>query len=640
MAKKVLGFQAEAKQLLKLMTHSLYSNREIFLRELISNAADACDKLRLTQLQQEGSTDIDAAQIIIEFDHKNKTIAIKDNGIGMSQQDVVDNLGTIARSGTAKFLEELGDDQQRNTNLIGQFGVGFYASFIVADKVVVTTRKFSEDSNNGVVFTCDGTSEYSIEDKELTAIGTSVTIFLKKDAEQFCDAMAIKNIVKKYSDHISVPIILKNLNPEPPKDNSTDASKAETAETAEIAETEEQINSASALWTKPAKDIKKEQYVELYKHIAHDWNEPLYYSHNHVEGTTEYISLLYIPKKPTFDLYKLDSARGLKLFIQRTFILDDVEHFLPLYLRFIKGVLDTNNLPMNVSREILQKTPQVEKLKKALTKKALDMLNKLANKKPEVYQEFWQEFGNVLKEGIVEDPTNKDKIAKLLRFCTTKTESEQQDLSLATYLERKQKDQDKIYYLLADSYQKAINSPLIESLKQKDIEVLLLIDPIDEWLMQSFKEFDSVALVDVKQADLLGNKDNKDEKDKKDDKNDSVDAILTRISAVLTDKVEKVVDAKGRLVDSPACLVSSADSLAMRQYMQAMGQTIPPSKPIFEINCSHKLIKLLEQQKEEAKFKEIVEIIFEQSRLAVGEQLDDPVAYVTKVNKLLQEFLK
>ena len=615
MTKKTLGFQAEAAQLLKLMTHSLYSNREIFLRELVSNASDACDRLRLFALKNnDGKSEVGSPEISIELDDKAHTICIRDNGIGMLYQEVIDNLGTIARSGTAKFLQELGDDQQKNTNLIGQFGVGFYASFIVADKVVVETLKYGAETNKAVRFVCDGTSEYSIEGIELKSQGTAVTLHLKKDAFKFCETSEIRRIIKKYSDHINVPIMTQSEN---------DKKEVEW----------EQINDASALWTKPAKEIKKEQYNELYKQVAHDWQDPLHYSHNHVEGTTEYISLLYLPQKPTFDLYKLDAARGLKLFIQRTFVMDDVEHFLPLYLRFIKGVIDTNDLPMNVSREILQKTPQVDKLKRALTKKTLDMLKKLASKKADLYEKFWSEFGNVLKEGIVEDQGNSEKIAKLLRFNTTKSEGEQQNVTLDTYLERKQEGQDKIYYLLSDSHQKAQNSPLIESLKQRSIEVLLLVDPIDEWLMQSFKEFEKTSFADVRHANLGSEQ-------KEEDTKDTENPIIERIKTVLGERVEKVVDTKDRLIDSPACLISSADSLAMKQYMQALGQTAPPTKPIFELNCKHKLIQLLEQQKDDTIFNEIVEIVFDQARLAVGEQLEDPVLYVNRVNRLLQKHLQ
>ena len=623
--KETLGFQTEAKQLLHLMTHSLYSNREIFLRELVSNASDACDKLRFEALDNDALFEGDSElKVRIKFDAEAKKIHIIDNGIGMNRDEVIANLGTIASSGTAKFMEGLSGDQKKDSHLIGQFGVGFYSGFIVSDKVEVLTRRAGSDPKDGVRWQCTGEADYEIESVEKAGRGTEVILHLKKDAEEFCNNWTLRSTIKKYSDHISIPIQMEK----PP-------APAEDGEEAPSTEIEwEAVNSATALWTRQSREIKKEEYIEFYKHISHDWNEPLTQSHNRVEGNVEYTSLLYIPQKPTFDLYQREAAKGLKLYIQRTFIMDDAEQFLPLYLRFVKGVLDANNLPMNISRELLQQSPQVDTLKNALTKRVLDMLKKLASKKPEDYQTFWDAFGKVLKEGLAEDATNKDKISKLLRFSTTHTDNVNQDQSLDDYLARMKDDQKEIYYVMADSHTKAQKSPHIESLRKQGIEVILLSDPIDEWLMSYLTEFESKSFADVRRSSF-GKDETKDEESKKDDAN----PIIGRISKVLTDRVQEVRSSSGRLIDSPSCLVMDDGDLSvtMRKMMEAAGQAMPESKPIFEINLDHKLLTRMDSETDEDRFNELVEVIFDQATLATGEQLQDPVSYVERINKLLAE---
>lgn len=616
-------FQAEAKQLLHLMTHSLYSNREIFVRELVSNASDACDKLRFEALDKddlyEGDSDL---KIRIDVDSKKKTISITDNGIGMSKEEVIANIGTIASSGTARFLENLTGDQKKDSALIGQFGVGFYSSFIVADKVEVFTRRAGSKPEEGVYWCASGEAEYEIGDETIEQRGTRVVLHLKKDAKEFADDWKVRSIVKKYSDHIAIPVEMEKPH------YGDDEDKPKTPEY-------EPVNSVKALWTKSRSELKDEDYKEFYRHISHDFEEPLTWSHNRVEGKLDYTSLLYLPGKPLFDLYNRDSPKGLKLYVRRTFILDDAEQFLPLYLRFVKGVVDSNDLPLNVSREILQHSPQVDSIKSALTKRVLDMLSKMAKKDPDKYQQFWDSFGSVLKEGPVEDPSNQEKVAELLRFATTKSDSNTQDQSLDQYIERMPEGQEKIYYIIGDSSTVVRKSPLLEAFKSKGYEVLLLTDRIDEWLMSNLTEFREKQFQDVARGELPDlDKDEKADKSEDEKKEDS--ALIERVKKYLGDRVSEVRESH-RLVDSPACLVIGEQDmgLQMRRIMEAAGQAVPETKPILELNLKHPLVKRVEDTAEEEIFGDLTEILFDQARLSVGEQLDDPVSYVSRINKLL-----
>ncbi len=616
-------FQAEAKQLLHLMTHSLYSNREIFVRELVSNASDACDKLRFEALDKddlyEGDTDL---KIRVDVDSDAKTITFTDNGIGMSRDEVIANIGTIASSGTAKFLENLTGDQKKDSALIGQFGVGFYSSFIVADKVEVFTRRAGLKPEEGVYWCASGEAEYELGNETIEQRGTKVVLHLKKDAQEFSNDWSIRSIIKKYSDHIAIPV-------EMVKPYYGD--EEEKPETPEY----EPVNSVKALWTKSRSELKDEDYKEFYRHISHDFEEPLTWSHNRVEGKLDYISLLYLPKKPLFDLYNRESPKGLKLYVRRTFILDDAEQFLPLYLRFVKGVVDSSDLPLNVSREILQHSPQVDSIKSALTKRVLDMLSKMAKKDAEKYQEFWNAFGAVLKEGPVEDPANQEKVAELLRFATTNSESNVQDQSLDQYIERMKEGQDKIYYIIGESSTVVRKSPLLEAFKSRGYEVLLLTDRIDEWLMSNMTEYKGKQFQDVARGELpdldKGEKSEKSEDEKKED-----NALIEKIKTYLGDRVSDVRESH-RLVDSPACLVIGDQDmgLQMRRIMEAAGQPVPEAVPILELNLSHPLVERVEKTSEEDVFGDLTEILFDQAKLSVGEQLDDPVSYVQRVNKLL-----
>ncbi|MFX4228701.1 MAG: molecular chaperone HtpG [Porticoccaceae bacterium] len=616
-------FQAEAKQLLHLMTHSLYSNREIFVRELVSNASDACDKLRFEALDKddlyEGETDL---KIRIDVDSKKKTISVTDNGIGMSKDEVIANIRTIASSGTAKFLENLTGDQKKDSALIGQFGVGFYSSFIVADKVEVFTRRAGLKPEEGVYWSASGEAEYEIGNETIEQRGTRVVLHLKKDAREFADDWKVRSIVKKYSDHIAIPVEMEKPY------YGDDKDKPKTPEY-------EPVNSVKALWTKSRSELKDEDYKEFYKHISHDFEEPLTWSHNRVEGKLDYTSLLYLPRKPLFDLYNRESPKGLKLYVRRTFILDDAEQFLPLYLRFVKGVVDSNDLPLNVSREILQHSPQVDSIKSALTKRVLDMLAKMAKKDPDKYQQFWDSFGSVLKEGPVEDPANQEKVAELLRFATTKNDSDTQDQSLNQYIERMPEGQDKIYYIIGDSSTVVRKSPLLEAFKSKGYEVLLLTDRIDEWLMSNLTEYKETPFQDVARGELPDlDKDEKADKSEDEKKEDS--ALIERVKEYLGGRVSEVRESH-RLVDSPACLVIGDQDmgLQMRRIMEAAGQAVPEAKPILELNLKHPLVKRVEDTAEEEVFGDLTEILFDQARLSVGEQLDDPVSYVSRINKLL-----
>lgn len=625
--KETRGFQTEAKQLLHLMIHSLYSNREIFLRELVSNASDAADKLRFAAVKDdslyEGDSDL---KVRVAVNKDAKIITISDNGIGMNRDDVIENLGTIAKSGTAAFMQNLTGDDKKDAQLIGQFGVGFYSSFIVADKVVVTTRKAGDSADQGVRWECDGEAEFVIENTEKASRGTTIELHLKSDAEEFADDWRLRSIIKKYSDHIAIPIVMEKEVP------------AEE-EGGEATTEDEVVNTATAMWTRSRSEVSDEEYKEFYKHISHDYADPLTWSHNRVEGKLDYTSLLYIPAKAPFDLYNRDGARGLKLYVQRTFIMDEAEQFLPLYLRFVKGVVDSNDLSLNVSREILQKDPNIDSMRSALTKRVLDMLGKLAKNEPEQYAEFWKEFGEVLKEGPAEDFANREKIATLLRFASTHTNTPEQSHSLADYLARMQDGQDKIYYIAAENHNTAKNSPHLEVFRKKGIEVLLLSDRVDEWLMSHLAEFDGKPLQDVGKGELdLGELDNEDDKEAKEKTAEAMKPLIERAQKALGDKVAEV-RVTHRLTESPACVVVPEHEMGaqMRRLLESAGQAVPESKPIFELNPEHPLVQKLDQEQDEDRFADLTEVLFDQANLAEGAHLADPAAYVQRLNKLLLE---
>ncbi len=621
--KETLGFQTEVKQLLHLMIHSLYSNKEIFLRELISNASDAEDKLRFAALKDDGLYEGDSdLQIRLEFDKEANTITLADNGIGMTRDDVIQNLGTIARSGTAEFLQQLSGDEKKDSKLIGQFGVGFYSAFIVADKVDVFTRRAGAPVEEGVHWQSVGDGEFTIEQANREKRGTEIVIHLKQDASEFADGFRLRNLVKKYSDHISFPVIMKSEGPE----------EGEEAK-------DETVNDATALWTLPRTEIKDEEYKEFYKHIAHDFEDPLTWSHNKVEGKLDYTSLLYIPARAPFDMYNRDAPRGLKLYVQRVFIMDDAEQFLPLYLRFAKGVVDSNDLSLNISREILQNDATVDSIRTAATKRVLDMLSKLAKKDADAYQKFWGEFGTVLKEGPAEDFSNREKIAGLLRFATTLTGESAQNVSLDQYIERMKEGQSKIYYITADNFMAAKSSPHLEVFRKKGIEVLILSDRIDEWMMGYLNEYDSKQFQDVARGDLdLGEVETEEDKKHKEEAAEEHKGLLERIKTALSDRVQEV-RVTNRLTDSPACLVTGDFDMGaqMKKIMEAAGQKVPDSKPIFEINVDHPLVQRLESEKGDERFNELSAVLLDQATLASGEQLQDPGAYVTRLNRLLLE---
>ncbi|VVN07721.1 Chaperone protein HtpG [Pseudomonas fluorescens] len=625
--KETLGFQTEVKQLLHLMIHSLYSNKEIFLRELISNASDAVDKLRFEALSKpellEGGAEL---KIRVSFDKDAKTVTLEDNGIGMSREDAITHLGTIAKSGTADFMKHLSGDQKKDSHLIGQFGVGFYSAFIVADKVDVFSRRAGAAASEGVHWSSKGEGDFEVATVEKAERGTRIVLHLKSGEDEFADGWRLRNIIKKYSDHIALPIEL-------PKE----VAAVEGEETPAVEW--ETVNRASALWTRPRTEIKDEEYQEFYKHIAHDFENPLSWSHNKVEGKLEYSSLLYVPTRAPFDLYQREAPKGLKLYVQRVFVMDQAESFLPLYLRFIKGVVDSNDLSLNVSREILQKDPIIDSMKSALTKRVLDMLEKLAKNEPEQYKGFWKNFGQVMKEGPAEDFANKEKIAGLLRFASTQGEEGEQVVGLAEYLARAKEGQDKIYYLTGETYAQVKNSPHLEVFRKKGIEVLLLTDRIDEWLMSYLSDFDGKSFVDVARGDLdLGNLDSEEDKKAAEEVAKSKEGLVERLKTALGDSVAEV-RVSHRLTDSPAILAIGEQDLGMqmRQILEASGQKVPDSKPIFEFNPAHPLIEKLDNEQSDERFGDLSHILFDQAALAAGDSLKDPAAYVRRLNKLLVE---
>ena len=626
-AKETMGFQTEAKQLLKLMIHSLYSNKEIFLRELISNASDAADKLRFESLEAPELLEEDPdLKITVVTDKDAKTITITDNGIGMSKDEVIQNLGTIARSGTAEYLKNLTGDKKKDAQLIGQFGVGFYSAFIVADRVEVFTRRAGLPASEAVHWESAGEANFSIEPLERAERGTQVVLHLREDSLDFADEWRVRSVIKKYSDHISLPVMMyKSQTEEEIKEGALPELEA--------------INEATALWVRNRSEVKDEEYIEFYKHISHDFNEPLTWSHNKVEGKLEYSSLLYIPEKAPFDMWNRDANRGVKLYVQRTFIMDEAEQFLPLYLRFVKGVVDSNDLSLNVSREILQKDPNVDSMKSALTKRVLDMLEKLAKKEPEKYQTFWKTFGQVLKEGPAEDFTNREKIAKLLRFATTHDNKAEQTHSLDEYIARMKEGQKDIFYVVGESHVMASNSPHLEVFRKKGIEVLLLSDRVDDWLMNQLGEYDGKQFKDVGRGELdLGELDAEEEKKEKEKLAEEHKGLVERVQGILEGKVQEV-RVTNRLTDSPACLVVGDYDLGMqmKRILEQAGQDVPDSKPIFELNPEHPLVQKLDKEADEDRFGDLVEILFDQAHLAEGADIDDPSAYIRKLNKLLLE---
>ncbi len=625
--KETLGFQTEVKQLLHLMIHSLYSNKEIFLRELISNASDAADKLRFEALSAPELLEGDAElKIRISFDKDANTLTIEDNAIGMSRDDVINHLGTIAKSGTAEFFKNLSGDAKKDSQLIGQFGVGFYSAFIVADKVEVFTRRAGAPASEGVLWSSQGEGEFDLSKIEKAERGSRIVLHLKKEESEFADGWRLRNIIKKYSDHVALPIEL-------PKEASGEEKEADAAVEWEV------VNRASALWTRPRTEVKDEEYQEFYKHVSHDFENPLAWSHNKVEGKLEYTSLLYVPTRAPFDLYQREAPRGLKLYVQRVFIMDQADEFLPLYLRFTKGIVDSNDLSLNVSREILQKDPVIDSMKSALTKRVLDMLEKMAKNSPDDYKKFWEAFGQVLKEGPAEDFSNKEKIAGLLRFASTQSGNDEQVVALSDYIARMKEGQDKIYYLTGESYAQVKNSPHLEVFRKKGIEVLLLTDRIDEWLMSYLTDFDGKSFVDVARGDLdLGALDSDEDKQAQDEVAKSKEALVTRLKTVLGDQVADV-RVSHRLTDSPAILAIGEQDLGlqMRQILEASGQKVPESKPVFEINPAHSLVEKLDAESNEQRFEDLSMILFDQAALAAGDSLKDPAAYVQRLNKLLVE---
>lgn len=625
--KETLGFQTEVKQLLHLMIHSMYSNKEIFLRELISNASDASDKLRFEAIAQpQLLEDQPELRIRVSADSKANTLTIEDNGIGMSRQEVIDHLGTIAKSGTAAFMQQLTGDQKKDSQLIGQFGVGFYSAFIVADRVEVFTRRAGLAAAEGVHWESAGEGEFTIATVDKPERGTRIVLHLKPAESEFADTFRLRNVITKYSDHISLPIEL-------PKPAAGDEQQA-------AAETEwESVNRASALWTRPRTEVKDEEYKEFYKHVAHDFEDPLSWSHNKVEGKLEYTSLLYVPGRAPFDLYQREAPRGLKLYVQRVFIMDDAEQFLPLYLRFIKGVVDSNDLSLNVSREILQKDSAIDSMKSALTKRVLDMLEKMAKKEPEQYATFWKAFGSVMKEGPAEDYSNREKIAGLLRFASTAQSDDSEVVSLDAYLERMVEGQDKIYYLTGERYAQVKNSPHLEIFRKKGIEVLLLTDRIDEWLMSHLTEYQGKQFIDIARGDLdLGKLEGDEDKQEQEKAAEAKADLVKRIQEALKEQLQEV-RVSHRLTDSPAVLVINEDDmgLQMRRILEASGQKAPESKPILEINPAHPLLDKLDSEQDEDRFADLSHILFDQAALAAGEALQDPGAYVRRLNALLVE---
>jgi molecular chaperone HtpG len=629
--KETLGFQAEVKQLLQLMIHSLYSNKEIFLRELISNASDAADKMRFEAINNDALYGNDhELKIKVLFDKDAKTVTISDNGIGMSREEVISHLGTIAKSGTREFFSKLSGDQQADAALIGQFGVGFYSAFIVADRVTVETRRAGADASSAVRWESTGEGDYTLEPVEKAGRGTDITLHLRDGEEELLSSWKLKSIIRKYSDHISLPIVMKK--------EEWDEEKKENVVSEEL----ETVNQASALWARSKSEITKEQYDEFYKHVSHDFQEPLAHTHNRVEGRSEYTQLLYVPAHAPFDLWDRNKRGGIKLYVKRVFIMDDAEQLMPVYLRFVKGVIDSADLPLNVSREILQESRDVRVIREGSTKRVLGMLEEMANSDEQEgkdkYATFWKEFGQVLKEGIGEDAGNKERIAKLLRFASTHADSDEQTVSFADYAARMKEGQDKIYYVTAESYTAAKNSPHLEIFRKKGVEVLLLTDRVDEWMLSFLNDFDGKELVSVAKGGLdLGKLEDEAEKKEHEETEGQYKELVEKMKGALADKA-KDVRVTFRLIDSPACLVADEHELSANlvRMLKAAGQNAPDSKPILEINPNHPLVTRLKyEDAASARFADLSHILFDQAMLAEGGSLSDPASFVKRLNEML-----
>ena len=617
--KETLEFQTEARQLLSLMIHSLYSNKEIFLRELISNASDACDKLRFEALQNDalyaGDSDL---HVRVTSDKEKRTITISDNGIGMSREEVVDHIGTIAKSGTKQFFDALTGDENKDMELIGQFGVGFYSAFIVADEVTLITRRAGSD--DAVKWVSAGEGSYTLEPADKDSHGTEIILHLREEEDEFLEVFRLRSIITKYSDHISLPIQLPSQ--EEGKEDEFEA-----------------VNNTSALWKRPKKDISDDEYKEFYKHVAHDFGEPMLWTHSQVEGTQEYTTLLYIPKRAPFDLYDRDQQHGIKLYVRRVFIMDDAENLMPQYLRFVRGLVDSDDLPLNVSREILQKNKFIDTIRGASVKKILGLLEKMAKNEPEEYAEFWEQYGNVLKEGPAEDFSNRERITGLLRFASTHNDSDSQTVSIADYVSRMKEGQEKIYYITADSFAAVKNSPHLEIFRKKDIEVLLMFDRVDEWLTSHVNEFDGKSLVSIAKGELdLGELKDKDDEKAEKEAEGTHKELVERIQKSLGEDI-KEVRVSHRLTDSPSCLVMENDEMPvhLQKMLQQAGHDVPDNKPILEINADHTLVKRLNDESNDDRFTDWSKLLFEQAMLSEGGQLDDPAAFVKRMNNMLVE---
>ena len=628
-AKETLGFQAEVKELLNLMIHSLYSNKEIFLRELVSNASDAADKLRFEALSDNSLYGADAdMKIRVAFDKPARTITVSDNGIGMSREEVIQHIGTIAKSGTREFFQALTGDQAKDTRLIGQFGVGFYSSFIVADRVTLVTRRAGLPAGQAARWECnmgDGGGEFTIENVEKEGRGTDVILHLREGEDELLSDPKLKEILRKYSDHIAIPIVMKKL--------KWDKERSEERATDE----DETVNQASALWARPKTEVSEAQYQEFYKHVGHDFDAPLAWTHNRVEGRQEYTQLLYIPARAPFDLWDRRERRGLKLYVRRVFIMDDAEQLLPAYLRFVRGVVDSNDLPLNISREILQQNKDIDAIRSGCTKRVLALLEELAENQKEKYAAFWKEFGRVLKEGVGEDPSNRERIAKLLRFSSTHADSEEQSVSLADYIARMKEGQDRIWYSTAETFLAAKNSPHLEIFRKRGIEVLLLSERVDEWLVANLAEHEGKALASVAKGALdLGKLETEEEKKEQQKQSGEHRALIAKLKDTLGDKV-KDVRVSSRLTASPSCLVADEHDMGgnLSRILKSVGQTVPQGKPILEINPAHPMVQRLNEEK--ARFADWGNLLFDQALLAEGGQLEDPAGFVRRMNELMIE---
>jgi molecular chaperone HtpG len=630
--KETLGFQAEVKQLLSLMINALYSNKEIFLRELISNASDAADKLRFEALADDALFEADPElQIRVSYDKTARTITVADNGIGMSRQEVMDNIGTIAKSGTRQFFETLTGDQAKDARLIGQFGVGFYSAFIVADKLTLETRRAGLSPEHGVRWESEGQGEYSLETIEKPNRGTTVTLHLKEGEDEFLDGFQLRSIIRKYSDHITFPIVMQKEEPQVEEEGKKEKEKKEPED--------EKVNTASALWALQKSEISDQEYNDFYKHVSHDFEDPLAWVHSKVEGKLEYTSLLYIPKRAPFDLWNRDRRHGIKLYVRRVFIMDDAEQLMPAYLRFVRGVIDSNDLPLNVSREILQQNKAIDSMRSGSVKKVLGLLENMAKNEQEKYATFWTEFGNVLKEGPGEDFSNREQIAGLLRFSTTHIDSEEQNVSLGDYVSRMKEGQEKIYYITAENFTTAKNSPHLEVFRKKGIEVILLYDRVDEWLVSSLTEFAGKTLQAVTKGELdLGGVEDKEEQQQQEKSKEEFNDLVEKVKQTLGDKV-KEVRISHRLTNSPACLVGDVYDMSanLERLLKEAGQQVPGTKRIFELNPDHPLVLKLKSEQESERFNEWTQILYDQALLSEGGQLDDPATFVSRLNKLFLE---